>query len=297
MKTKSLFESKAIYVLLLTGIAFASCKKDDADVIPLEKTEQLTKTERAAILKAGFSPNNAIKINGNYLVEGDILLSPEDIETQHRVVSELSSKGPKTEHYRAENMVLGLPRVLKIKVVAGQSQNVFTNATTEAIRRYNVLGLKLGLRLLSATSTEKEDILIQGGNLGAGVLGQSSGFPKNGNPATPIILSNTVFAPNYNNNNYLATVIAHEIGHAIGFRHTDYKDRRYSCGIQTWTDYFLPANEGEIAPELDLTGTFWIPGTPQGGDAESWMLACLGANDRPFSANDVIALKTVYPVN
>lgn len=70
-------------------------------------------------MTAGFSPKDAVKKDGGYLVEGDILLSPEDIAIQQGLVLEASSKGPKTGHYRAENIVTGLPRVLKIKVVAG----------------------------------------------------------------------------------------------------------------------------------------------------------------------------------
>ena len=76
---------------------------------------------------------------------------------------------------------------------------------------------------------------------------------------------------NVSNINGLATTIAHEMGHCIGFRHTDYMDRSYSCGG-------APDNEGDGG-----VGANHIPGTPTGPSANSWMLACGSPEgDRPF---------------
>ncbi len=54
---------------------------------------------------------------------------------------------------------------------------------------------------------------------------------------------------NVSNINGLATTIAHEMGHCIGMRHTDYMDRSYSCGG-------VPDNEGDGG-----VGANHIPGT------------------------------------
>jgi hypothetical protein len=82
---------------------------------------------------------------------------------------------------------------------------------------------------------------------------------------------------------FMTTVIAHEVGHCIGFRHTDYMDRSYSCGGS-------PTNEG-----ASNVGAILIPGTPSGPDAKSWMLSCLSATtDRPFNNNDKTALNYLY---
>lgn len=302
MKT-SFSKLKAGYVLiLLTGIAIAiSCKKNNTTNENQDQT-QLTKDEEMAIAKAGFSPDNAFKKDGGYIVEGDIFLDAKNLATQQQIVGNLRQNKPTTEQYRSTNIVnVGTSRVLKIKIDAGTSQKVFNDAATEAIKRYNDLNLKLSFKLLDASSAETADISIIGADLGKApngqtILGQSAGFPTNGNPASPIKLSNVVYGPTYAKNSLLATVIAHEIGHAIGFRHTDYADRNFSCDIQTynsWLGKYLKQNEGQAD-----VGAVLIPGTPkaENGDPDSWMLACLGENSRPFTAYDLVALKALYPV-
>ena len=77
--------------------------------------------------------------------------------------------------------------------------------------------------------------------------------------------------------------MAHELGHCIGFRHTDYMNRSYSCGGSA-------VNEG-----ASTVGAVHIPGTPTGPSSGSWMLACIGSNvNRPFTSADRTALAYVY---
>jgi hypothetical protein len=89
-----------------------------------------------------------------------------------------------------------------------------------------------------------------------------------------------------NPSTYIATILAHEIGHCIGFRHTDY-DTRVSC----WP---LVGNEDRGVPPSERA--IHIPGTPVNPDFTSWMLACPVARgeNRPFNANDVRALRYLY---
>jgi hypothetical protein len=107
----------------------------------------------------------------------------------------------------------------------------------------------------------------------------SAGFPSGGNPYGTINYSTTY--QNYSNG-FITTVLAHEMGHCIGFRHTDYMRRSYSCGSG--------GNEGG-----GTIGAILIPGTPSGPDARSWMLACLSSSTaRPFNSNDISALNFLY---
>lgn len=114
-----------------------------------------------------------------------------------------------------------------------------------------------------------------------GILG-SAGFPTtSGDPHRRILLT-AAYYDGLSNMGALTTTIAHEIGHCIGFRHTDYMDRSFSCGG-------APSDEGEAS-----IGANHVSGTPTGPEAGSWMLACSDGTDKPFTENDQKALDYLY---
>ena len=230
------------------------------------------------IQSQGFSTEGVVKVNGGYRVENDIFLSDDALNNPS--IGPVLRVGDE-EQYHTTNLVTALPRVITISI-SGFADPVFSNGLDIAVARYNALGMRLTfLRVASGGN-----ILIVGADLGGGgILGQSSGFPTSaGNPASPITLNSRpgTFGTNPSVN-WIATIIAHEMGHTIGFRHTDYKNRAYSCGG-------FRSNEGAAG-----VGAIWIPGTPnKPQDPQSWMLACTDGSDRPFNANDVIALNYLY---
>ena len=215
------------------------------------------------------------KIETGYIVERDILLTEEQIMN-------MSPAGttPTEEHYSTDNLVTGTPRVISVFVNMPQR---YRDATDIAIARYNAEPLNLTFQQVG--SAAGADMVIQASPFWYfwfGILG-SAGFPTAGGDPFNEILLTRQFYDNVVNINGLATTIAHEMGHCIGFRHTDYMDRSFSCGG-------APDNEGDGG-----IGANYIPGTPVGPEAGSWMLACGSPEgDRPFTANDKIALNFLY---
>lgn len=261
----------AALTLLLAGLH--SCSKSDPAQTATTSGE-LTADIKARINALGFDTDGAYATDGGYIVENDIFLSNNDLnkpgDWQTLIVAN-------TEQYRTTNLVTGLPRTIKVLVQSTLPTSV-RNATDAAIARYNALGLQLTFtRITSGTA----NITIKKAPGGAGYIA-SSGFPSGGNPYSQVLFNN-----NYStwNSNTLASVLAHEMGHCIGFRHTDYADRSFSCG----GGYY---NEGSGG-----VGAIYIPGTATGpyDDATSWMLSCIGNGvNRPFNSNDQVALNYLY---
>ncbi len=267
--------------LMLTGI-FVSCKKAPADDV---NPNALTETERGLVNSAGFNGNWAERTaDGNYLIEGDVILTKTQLaEMAGRTASNFIIVGNE-EHYRTYNVVNTGGGIRTITVSLGSGfPSYYSTALDNVIARYNSFGLTINFQRVASGG----EISISGANLGTSgggcILGQASGFPDaNGNPSPGFTLSTSSCATTYLNTVDKADeVMAHEIGHCIGFRHTDYK-KRASCG----------PGGGEQAGSI---GAVYIPGTPTNvsGSYNSWMMAC--TNGSPlFNADDVIALNYVY---
>lgn len=253
-------------IALIGGVL--SCQTDEE----LQPVNEVTAEALAKIRDLGFSTENVQIVDGDYLVEGDILLSRNELDGS----SERSTlRIAEVEQYRTFNLVKSLPRVITISVSGTVSSN-FSNAVNGAIARYNAENLTISMKRVSSGG----DIVIRMVNTGRYIA--SAGFPDNqGNPYREV-----KYAKKYSNYSlgFMTTVLAHEIGHCIGFRHTDYMNRAYSCGSG--------GSEGEVTSGV---GAVHIPGTPTGPDAASWMLSCLSSStNRPFNSNDKVALGYLY---
>jgi len=257
------------------SIVLFSCQKENKT--PTTSTNDIPNDIINKIQAQGFSTDGIITTNGGYVVEGDIFLSNEALSTPN--IGPVLRVGDE-EQYHTTNLITGLPRTITVSI-SGLS-SIFVSATDSAIARYNAENLRLHLTRV----TSGGQIKIVGADLGGdGILGQSAGFPDaNGNPASPITLNTHTGTFTGANVKYLATIIAHEVGHCIGFRHTDFRNRSFSCGG-------IRVNEGQAG-----VGAILIPGTPKSAqDPGSWMLACIPFNEnRPFNPNDIIALDFLY---
>ncbi|QJB32794.1 protease [Chitinophaga oryzae] len=269
----------AVIACLAAGLMMGACNRNDQQK---EAQPNPVSDEVLAQIKAlGFGTSDVQKRNGGYLVEGDILLTADQLNQK---VGTPTLRIAKDEQYRTNNLVTALPRVVTIKVT--DLGAAYIAGTDTAIARYNRLGLRLTFqRITSGDAT----ITIKGFSEGVRsdgfiTLGYA-GFPTDdGNPYDTITMNTHSRAYGANPDIlYVGSVIQHELGHCIGMRHTDYMRRTYSCKGDP------VRNEGDGG-----VGAVHIDGTPTRPDAESWMLACSNGGNRTFNANDIIALNFLY---
>lgn len=258
---------KPILVIMVAGMAITSCKKDIKDSVQ----EEISQETIAKIAALGFNTSNVQVTEGGYLVEGDIILTEANLNERP---TSPKLRIAEVEQYRTFNLVTGGTRTITVSH-SGKISSGINAAINDAIARYNAENLILTFSRVASGGDINIRIVNGGGYIA------SAGFPSGGDPY-PEVKFNRQYQ-NYSNG-FLTTVLAHEIGHCIGFRHTDYMNRSYSCGSG--------GNEGQ---ETSGVGAVHISGTPTGPDPNSWMLACLSATtNRPFNANDKTALNYLY---
>ena len=245
-----------------------SCETEEG----LQPGNEISQEVLARIGELGFSTENVQMVDGDYLVEGDIILRHQQLDGS---AERSTLRIAEVEQYHTFNLVRNLPRTITVSL-SGTVSSAFSNSLNNAIARYNAEGLNINMQRVSSGG----DIVVKMVNTGRYIA--SAGFPDNqGNPYPEVKYSKKF---SKYSDGFMTTVLAHEIGHCIGFRHTDYMDRSYSCGSG--------GNEGQTTSGV---GAVHIPGTATGPDAASWMLSCLSSTtNRPFNSNDRVALGYLY---
>ena len=288
---KRIFYSTGIAALLIVTVII-SCQKS-ANTSATNGADEdftgspLTADEQALVKAAGFDQTFAERrADGNYLIEGDMLVTKAQLQSMAGVTPAFNFIIANEEHYRTTNVVNtgGGVRHITVSLASG-FPSYYSTGLDQALAHYNSLNLNIHFDRVSSNGQIQIKAANLGRTIGGGcVLGQSAGFPtSSGDPASGFTLSNTRCALQYlNNANKADEVMCHELGHCIGFRHTDYMNR-ISCGSNS--------NEGDAGVgAIHIDGTI---GTVTSGNYNSWMMACVNG-DNSLSAEDNFALQSVY---
>ncbi|TSC24646.1 zinc-dependent metalloprotease [Corallococcus sp. Z5C101001] len=223
------------------------------------------------LVQAGFPADDIMVVDGAVYVGRDAQVSLE-------ASREMLQPGKESaEQYRTTNLVS--TSVKKICINPTSTFNTYTRLSQGldlAIGNYNSLGLTFTMARGPTTGCNA--------NITATITsgaGGSSGFPSGGLPYGTINIGTGLQSYSVDVNEH---VITHEIGHTIGFRHSDYYNRAISCGGSA-------SNEGTAG-----VGAILISGTPStatvGG---SIMNSCFRSTETgEWTSSDITALTTIY---
>ncbi|MET0405795.1 MAG: zinc-dependent metalloprotease [Cystobacter sp.] len=181
------------------------------------------------------------------------------------------------EQYRTTNLVAASVTKICINATASfKSYSRLNQGLTDAIANYNALGLSF--TMARDTTSGCSATITATTTSGAG---GSAGFPSGGKPYGTINIGTGLQSYSAGVNKH---VITHELGHAVGFRHSDYYNRSISCGGTA-------SNEGTAG-----VGAILIPGTSSTTTVgASIMNSCFRSTESgSFTSSDKTALNYLY---
>ncbi|CAM1367086.1 conserved exported hypothetical protein [Tenacibaculum sediminilitoris] len=285
---KKLFLKPAMFTLALTVLS--SCSNNEQEnlneiqnskEIPQEVIQKMKEINlNTDYVKAVSFKNLNGVVENIYEVESDVTISHEELM---KTGNQDSNKAGK--QYRTYNLVSS-PSSIRVVGYTGGYNALSTTAQRSlryAVDNYNSLNSTINMNLVFGTQFNDSDIVVYKTNPSDvpadGIRGRAE-FPRsNGLPGHWVRINEG--ANNSSDDQIVEGLITHEIGHAMGLRHTDW-DTRQSC-----------RQSGETAGSI---GAVYIPGTAgASNDPASIMNSCFpGWVQGELSNYDKIALEYLY---
>lgn len=263
-----MFTRATVLAVACSAFAFGCAdQRDSAD-----ETQEIIDN----LSQAGFPSSEIMVVDGVVYVGRDAAVSlqasREMLQVDHSTTE---------EQYRTNNLVSRSLATICVDVRnCANHSSKFATALTNAIANYTNLNLTFNMsgRTTDFTGCNAR-ITCQ---LASGVTGGSSGFPSGGLPFNTINIGTGLDSSTFSTDT-VEHVMTHELGHTIGFRHSDWFNRSISCGSG--------GSEG-----TGSVGAILIPNTPSGATVGgSIMNACFRTSETgEFTSTDVTALNALY---
>lgn len=253
---------KAAVLAVSCGALWVGCGVD-----PEMENEEIVSN----LVEAGFRVDDLLIADGKVYVGRDAHVT---LEASREMLQSLDES---SEQYRTTNQVgTGVTKICVNPTPDFNTYSMLSQGLDLAIANYNERGLRL--TFARGPSTGCTANITAQTTTGTG---GSAGFPSGGLPYGIINIGTGLQAYSADVNEH---VITHELGHAIGFRHSDYYNRSISCGAG--------GDEGDAG-----VGAIHIPGTPTTASVGgSIMNSCFrSAETGEFTGSDVTALLALYP--
>ncbi|MBW8683285.1 zinc-dependent metalloprotease [Chitinophaga sp. B61] len=238
-----------------------SCKKEESESTSHTK---VVDSQIAYLNSKGFKKENIEFKNGKFILDNDILINQDEVAA--RIKSEGTSDGPQTEHWR-HRYIVSRTYQYDVRVYIDPAVPAdWQTATQGAVTNWSTLGSGLGMSLVS-TLFQAHTRVFAGYESGANWVARAYLPTSNGRPGVSIEI-NTYY--NYLTPSEKLFAITHELGHTVGFNHTDQN-----------VGFFI------------TSGTPWIPDPPQVDPYSVMNSFILPWNG--FTTGDVQATRILFP--
>lgn len=264
--TRSVRRFRLALPAFLLSAALAACEDSTSTLSPAD-------TELARKVAAmGFDASTMVVRGDQVFVEGDIILTKAEILS------------PRLQ-YSSTNRVSSSYSNISVNYSAVTSQSsAWSTAVYNALSKWNTIpGANV---YLSAGSGGSATITVSFGQCAGGTnVIACATFPRADGTPGPVIVIDTDYKNQLTSSQKLGAVV-HELGHTLGFRHTNWNNRQCSYG---------PCSEGE-----DTVGAVHITGTPTSstGGPVSDGSSIMNATVTPwngFSYFDRVATRMLFP--